>query len=179
MSVSSPNEEVRRTMLELIRNGTLGLFVCFAGLASSPATAAEGVAEQQTKLIATVKVEIKQESGKVIKTEPRTIEWDEQNNVRLESDGHVHDVSLQVRKQDDAAKKLSITMAYELDGDPVIAPFEFDTTAKKREIVRTDGGVALAITVTPKRVKIEAPKKRDKLEGGDADEPLDGLKPKK
>jgi len=164
-------------MLEIIRNALLGSILCATGVVPAHAAASEPVAEQQTKLVAMVKVEIKQQSGKVVKTEPRAIEWDEESNVRLESDGHVHDVSLQIRKQDDAAKKLNVTMADEFDGEPVIAPFAFDTTAKKREIIRTDGGIALAITVTPKRVKVEAPKKRDKIEGSDSDQPLDGLEP--
>ena len=141
--------------------------------AASP-SASKDQADYKSVVIA--KVEIKQSSGKVLRGKPRQLEWEAQSSVQLEADGHVHDVQLQVEKKDDQGRKLGVTLAYDVDGEAVIAPFEYDTTAKKREILRVDGGIALAVTLTPKKIEIEAPEPDDDIEVPDGQNPLDGLK---
>lgn len=142
--------------------------------AQSEALQAKEQADYKTVVIA--KVEIKQSSGKVLKGKPQQLDLEAEQSVQLESDGHVHDVQLQVKKKDDAGRKLGVTLAYDVDGEAIIAPFEYDTTAKKREILRVDGGLALAITLTPKKIKVEAPEPDNDIEVPDGENPLDGLK---
>lgn len=83
---------------------------------------------------------------------------------------------MEVRRKNDAGTKLHVTVTYELDGQRVIEDFGYDTTANKREILRTDG-VALAVTVTTKTFDEGQPNERkDKLGPVvDPDDPLHGL----
>jgi hypothetical protein len=140
---------------------------------------AHAAAESDSKLVATIKVEIRQADGTVLKGEPQTVDWDQDSTINVQAGEHTHAVALTVRKRDDKGTKLGVTVAYRLDGNPIIAPFDYETKAKKREIVRTDGGIALAITVTPKVVKVpppSPPKDEHDLDLPDGDDPLAGLK---
>lgn len=133
--------------------------------------------EPAKKSMALVKVEIKLENGTVIKHRGQLLEWGEDSSVLLDGEGHSHAVLLTVNKQDKAGKKLSVKVGYNRDSSPVIAPFTYETAAKKREIIRSDDGLALAITVTPKSVAPDKkPKREDEIEGPkDPNDPLDGL----
>lgn len=163
------------------RGWVLGLGLALAAVSTDAVAAGEDAAaetETQTKHVAMVKVEIKQESGKVVKNSGDVVEWNKDAKVVIEADEHKHDVSLKVGREGDKSKKLNVTLAYDRDGEAVIAPYSFDTRVKKREVIRIEGGIAIAVTVTPKTVKVEAPKKkkRDKISGAeDPTDPLDGL----
>ncbi len=132
---------------------------------------------EKARLMALVKVEIKLENGKIVRHAGELVEWDEDATVVFDGGGHSHALSLHLHPKDDKAKKISVKMAYDRDSSPVLAPFTFDTRARKREIIQSDGGLALAITITPKKAKPQENKRRDDSIDGPSDpnDPLDGL----
>lgn len=143
-------------------------------LASAPATPVAAEAEQP-KQVADVKVEIRQESGKVVKGSAQ-LEWNEDGSLSIEEDGTKHKVKLRLEREG-KSKKVNVTVAYDRGGEAIIAPYEFSAKVKKREVLRIEGNLAIAVTITPK--KLAPPKKKDdkpKVDlGGDADDPLSGL----
>lgn len=161
------------------------LFVPFLMLALAAPVAASAagpeptpVAEKdkkKTKSMALVKVEIRLENGKVVKSTGNLLDWNEEGFVVFDGEGQNHNVTMTPKKD---GNKLRIKIAYTRDGTAIIAPFTYETAPKKREILRSDDGLALAITVTPKNVKPdEKPKRDDSIEGPeDPDDPLGGLK---
>ncbi|MEM7152720.1 MAG: hypothetical protein AAF799_07750 [Myxococcota bacterium] len=136
---------------------------------------AVAMTEDGQMVVPMVKVEI-QHKGRVLKSKPQRMDWDEAGSVRLERGERVHDVTVQITRKDEQSKKLKVTLTYELDGELVIEDYAYDTKPRKREVLRTDG-VALAVTVTPKAIDDGSPNQReDKLEGPtDPNDPLAGL----
>lgn len=148
---------------------------------------------QPTDEVAQVKIEIKLESGRVVKPESAfTLDYGVDNNVEIQADGAKHQFLLNVKRKGDKgkeAKEVSITVGYDRDGEAIIAPFTFDAKVKKREVLRIEGGIALAFVVTPKKVEApkppeaeeqpeEQPKQKDKkkkIETCDSDDPLCGV----
>jgi hypothetical protein len=147
--------------------------------------------------VAQVRLEIKLESGRVVKPEDSfTLDYGVDSNVEIQADGAKHQFLLNVKrkgkeKDGKEAKEVSITVGYDRDGEAIIAPFTFDAKVKKREVLRIEGGIALAFTITPKKVEGEAPKpeeqpeqpteepkekeKKKKIETCDSDDPLCGV----
>ena len=148
--------------------------IAVPALASAPATPVAAEAEQP-KQVAAVKVEIRQESGKVIKGSTQ-LEWNEDGSLSIEEDGTKHKVKLRLEREG-KSKKVNVTVAYTRGGEDIIAPYEFSAKMKKREVLRIEGNLAIAVTITPK--KLAPPKQKDdkpKLDvGGDPDDPLSGL----
>lgn len=138
---------------------------------------AQAAEKAETRVVAGVQVEIRQEDGKVIK-DAFTVDWDEDGSHTMEADGTQHDVAVRVERDGDS-KKLNVTLAYSRGGEDIIAPYSFDTKLKKREVVRIEGGLAIALTIAPKKVstKKEEPKrKKPKLDTSeDPNDPLAGL----
>lgn len=157
----------------------------------------EGAPEQPKDEVAQVRIEIKLESGRVVKPENIfTVDYGVDSNLEIQADGAKHQFLLNIKrkgKQGKEAKEVSITVGYDRDGEAIIAPFTFDAKVKKREVLRIEGGIALAFVVTPKKVEGEAApkqeeeqpggpegkqpteKKRKKIETCDADDPLCGV----
>lgn len=161
----------------LSRVGGLMVGACVVlGVAPSPAAAAlTPMAEADTKQVAQVKLEIRQESGKVAKNTAQ-LEWNAASGISFEAADHQHDVHLELVRPSAKSNKLSITVAYERDGEAIIAPYTVDTKVKKREVIRIEGGLAIALTVTPKKVKVAAPiDKKPDFNPGEGDDPLSGL----
>lgn len=147
--------------------------------------------------VAQVKIEIKLESGRVVKPENAfTVDYGVDSNLEIQAEGAKHQFLLNVKRKGDKgkeAKEISITVGYDRDGEAIIAPFTFDAKVKKREVLRIEGGIALAFVVTPKKVQgAEPPKdegngeeqpeeqpkpkeKKKKIETCDADDPLCGV----
>ena len=153
-------------------------------LAAPDAAAAAKKTEKQDqtfKQVAQIKVEIKQESGKVIKTKG-TVDFGAQGTLALAGDDHSHSVHVKVDRTEEKSE-VSITLGYDRDGEAIIAPYSFDTKVKKREVIQIEGGIAIALQVTPKKVAVEAPppeekpeEREEKLElEGDNNDPLGGL----
>ena len=157
-----------------------------------------GEQSQQPKdEVAQVKIEIKLESGRVVKPENSfTVDYGVDSNLEIQADGAKHQFLLNVKRKGDKgkeAKEVSITVGYDRDGEAIIAPFTFDAKVKKREVLRIEGGIAIAFVVTPKKVQGEAPKQEEqpteeppaeqpkpkdrkkKIETCDADDPLCGV----
>lgn len=144
--------------------------------------------------MASVKIELKQASGKVLKYDGAQLEFGADGNVTFKHDDHVHDVSLRIDRAGEGSKAISLTVGYTKDGSAVIAPQTVESEIKKREVISIEGGVAIAITVSAKATK-DAPKekappaeepapeeppppppRKDKIDGGGGNDPLDGLK---
>jgi hypothetical protein len=150
--------------------------------------------EQPKDEVAQVKIEIKLESGRVVKPESAfTVDYGVDNNLEIQAEGAKHQFLLNVKRKGDKgkeAKEVSITIGYDRDGEAIIAPYTFDAKVKKREVLRIEGGIAIAFTVTPKKVEgtpppkgeeqpdepEEKPKeKKKKIETCDTDDPLCGV----
>jgi hypothetical protein len=162
-----------------LRFGVIALgFGIALGTAHLEARAAEEEHAEaaSTKQLALVKIEIKEPGGKVVANEGDLVEWNEDANVVIDAERR-HAVTLELKREGDRTNKIKVKLAYDVDGQPIIAPHSFDTRVKKREVIRIEGGLAIAITVTPKTVQVEPPKKkREKIDGvGDPNDPLDGL----
>jgi hypothetical protein len=137
---------------------------------AAPADDAAPAAEAEHN-VASVKVELKQASGKVLKYDGALLEWGAEGNVEFKYDDHVYDIALLIDRVDDKQKQIKLTVGYSKDGHAVIEPTTLDSEIKKREVVRVDGGIAIAITVTPKNVKGEG-------DGDPVEPPEETTKPK-
>ncbi|MEM9457532.1 MAG: hypothetical protein AAGF11_25355 [Myxococcota bacterium] len=159
----------------------VGVVAVLAGVLIAPAgalaeTSAQGIAmaDDAAAVVPMVKVEIKHR-GRVLQTKPQRLDWDEASAIRLERGDRVHDVTLTVKRQSDQSKKLHVTLSYEIDGELVIEDFGYNTRARKREVLRTEG-VALAVTITPRVLETDSVERENKLEPPtDSDDPLAGL----
>lgn len=153
-------------------------------------------AEQPKDEVAQVKIEIKLESGRVVKPESAfTLDYGVDSNLEIQAEGAKHQFLLNIKrkgKEGKDAKEVSITVGYDRDGEAIIAPFTFDAKVKKREVLRIEGGIAIAFTITPKKVEGAAPpegeqqpeqpqeqpkekEKKKKIETCDSDDPLCGV----
>ena len=154
---------------------TLG-FVAPAS-AATPEDGATSVAQEETKQVANVEVEIRQESGEVVKGSTQ-LEWNADGTLSLEHDGTQHELQLRIDRKG-TSKKLNITVAYSRAGTAIVAPYAFDAKVKKREVIRIEGDLAIALTVTPTKVaavKEDKPKDKPRVDvSGDDDDPLAGL----
>jgi len=155
----------------------------------------EGEGSEQPKdEVAQIKIEIKLESGRVVKPESAfTVDYGVDSNLEIQAEGAKHQFLLNVKRKGDKgkeAKEISITIGYDRDGEAIIAPYTFDAKVKKREVLRIEGGIAIAFTVTPKKVEGAAPPKEEeqpvepeeqpkdkkkKIETCDSDDPLCGV----
>lgn len=184
-------------MIRVVRMGTrFGAALVALGLMmmgpAAPVGAAEGdQTAEAPRQVAQIKIEIKLESGRVIKPEDNfTVEFGVDNSLEIQAEGSSHLFSVKVDKKGSKkdSKDVSVTVGYNRDGEAVIAPYTFDTKVKKREVVRVEGGLAIALTVTPKKAEGDKPpedeevvpeekqKPRDKIEiSEDEDDPLGGL----
>ena len=146
----------------------------------------KGKKTQATKQIAQAKVEVKTESGAVLKSHVN-LDWGTDGNVELAAGETKHAVGLKVVR-DGESKEITVTLSYGVDGSPVIEPYTFDSSVGKREVIHIEDGAAIALTVTPTNVKVDgpepAPPAEEPDEGGgngkievgpDTEDPLGGL----
>ena len=168
-------------MLAAVPNRTLAraLWLASALLLAPHVTSlasAEPSKEDQAKVKPSIKVELKLEDGQVLQKAGQIGDWGQDLAVVLDAKGHSHAVSIKVSKADAKGDKLKVELSYKRDSTPVIAPFTYDTKPRKRDIIRTDGGLAIAVTVTPKKVTPKGRSRDDSVEKPkDPDDPLDGL----
>lgn len=142
-----------------------------AGAARSTLAADAIPVATEERNVAVVKVELKQESGKVFKHDGAVFDWGTDGNIVFTIGEHSHDVALRIDRESDDSKKIKLTVGYTRDGKALIAPYTIDSHVKKREVVHIEGGIALAFTVTPKKVKVDengdAPSEDPDAGGGD------------
>lgn len=150
-------------MIRVMRQGTRwGAALLAFGLLVGPTAVEAAQGDDKTEAeaereVAQVKLEIKLESGRVVKLPSDfTVDFGVQNALEVEADGSKHAFSVMVEKKGESkAKEIKVTVGYDRDGEAVIAPYSFNTKAKKREVVRIEGGLAFAVTITPKKIKGE------------------------
>ena len=197
-------------MIRVVRQGARwGAVLLALGLLVGPAAAVaaaddEAQEEEAEREVAQIKIEIKLESGRVVKPDDNfTVDFGVENSLAIEADGSRHQFMLKVERKADASDEgegkkkkdkkkdevVALTVGYDRDGEPIVAPYTFDAKLKKREVLRIEGGMALACTITPKKVKGDAPPPdeteeepedkdppKDKIEiDGDGNDPLGGL----
>lgn len=199
-------------MIRVVRQGARWSAVLLAlGLLVGPAAVAEAADDEEVteeeaeREVAQIKIEIKLESGRVVKPEDLfVVDFGVENELAIQAEGSNHQFMLKVDHKGDQeegqgkgkkkgkkkSKVVELTVGYDRDGEAIVAPYTFDAKVKKREVLRIEGGMALAFTITPKTIKGEggtpteeeelppedtAPPK-DKVEiDGDSDDPLGGL----
>ena len=153
----------------------LGLFMSPVAVsaAANENTKAEAEADRE---VAQVKIEIKLESGRVVKPDDLfTVDYGVENALEIQADGSSHQLKLKVDRKGNKGKFVALTVGYDRDGEAVVAPYTFDAKVKKREVLRIEGGMALAFTITPKKLAGKAPEGED---DDPSDEPQDKKKPR-
>lgn len=158
--------------------------------AVSAAEKDEGAQAESAHEVAQIKIEIKLESGRVVKPEDNfTVDFGVENSLEIKAEGSSHQFMLKVDRKGDKNKNkvVVLTVGYDRDGEAIVAPYSFDAKLKKREVLRIEGGMALAFTITPKKVAGEGPseeeevpeepkqKPRNKIDVCDKDDPLCGV----
>jgi hypothetical protein len=125
---------------------------------------------------AKVSIELRQENGKVVKHRGELRSFGNEWRFEFEGEGHQHLVTLNAESEE-GSKTLEVTLAYERDGSPIIAPFTDTYTARKRQAVWTDNGdFAVALTLTPTKFPRQTTQRDDKqqIKPDDSDDPLGG-----
>ncbi|MFO0635718.1 MAG: hypothetical protein U0168_22995 [Nannocystaceae bacterium] len=125
--------------------------------ATAQPMAAEGEDEEPVET-ASIKIELKQASGKVLKYDGAQLEWGADGNVEFKADNHVHDIALRIDRAEGGGKAIDLTVGYARDGHEIMAETTIASEIKKREVIRIEGGIAIAITVSAKASKQEQPK---------------------
>lgn len=146
-------------------------------VAPSPADAGDSETKEYD-YGAKVTIEVRMENGTVVKHKGEMRSFG--NEWRFEFDGaeHQHGVIL-TAETEEGSKSLEVTLAYERDGTPIIAPFTDTYTAKKRQALWTeDGSLAIALTFFPTKFAREDTSREDKekIKPDDSDDPLGGTK---
>lgn len=139
--------------------------------ASVPEDPAEGLTEPTN--MASVKLEIKGEDGKVFKDKPKVIRWDQLTRIPIDFGSRLHEFDLLLGQD---KKSVDVQISYTVGGKEVLRKYRFDTKVGTREVIQIEGGVAVALTVTPKTIKPRPAAERDKVEAGGSRDPLAGAK---
>lgn|SRR5690606_16103257 len=146
------------------------------GATASPASAQGSAPAGEEQGTAAVRIEIRQESGDT--TEARTeLDWGTDESVTFQGGGHTHDVALHLERSG-KSKKVQAKVGYRRDGRPIIAPVDLTLQLGKRELLRIEGGLAIALTVTAKAGASGPPPSQRppvKRPDGGTDDPLEGL----
>ena len=149
--------------------------VATAGDPDAPATVPEDPAEGLTEptSMASVKLEIKGEDGKVFKDKGKVIRWDQLTRIPIDFGSRMHEFDLLLGQD---KKSVDVQISYTVGGKEVLRKYKFDTKVGTREVIQIEGGIAVALTVTPKTVKPRPAAERDKVEAGGSRDPLAGAK---
>ncbi len=109
-------------------------------------------ASQPADEVAKVKLEIKLESGQVLRPENAiTVSYGVESTLEIPAAGVMHRFLLNVKRQDGTigdAEVLSITVGYDRDGEAIIAPFTFNAKAGKLEVLHVEPGIEIRLTIT-------------------------------
>jgi hypothetical protein len=134
-----------------------------------PADPAEGLTEPTN--MATIRLEIKDQDGKVFKDSPKVVHWDERFRIPVDIGSRVHEVDVEVGRD---GKTIDLVLGYLLDGQELVRNFRLEINPNKRELIRIEGGIALAITVGSKTIKPKPQKERDQVKAPSGSDPLEG-----
>ena len=150
-------------------------FVGGGATASTP-TAVGDQDEPQYDWGAKVTIELRMENGKVVKHRGEMRSFGNEWRFDFDGEGHKHLVTLNAESEE-GSKTLEVTLAYDRDGTPIIAPFTDTYTAKKRQTLWTENGdFAVALTFTPTKFPRKDTERDDKqqIKPDDNDDPLGG-----
>ena len=148
--------------------------VMIHGAKATPAAAkAKRQAPTEQKL-ALVEVEIKAEDGSLA-THKKLMPWNQETTVSFESEGHTHALTITPRATP-RSMEIAVTLSYDRDATALVDGYTYDGKLWKRELLRVEGGLAIALRVVPKTIELPPPPPpRDRLEPGEGDDPLTGL----
>lgn len=138
----------------------------------APVAADDGDKDEYTQG-AKVKIEVRQENGKVVKHRGLIEAYGIPQHFEFKGEGHEHDILLMVDEND--GKSVKIQLGYDRDGAAIIAPFDDTWKKKKRDVVWTDDGkIAIALTITPTKIKVEDKGRddKDRIDPIGGDDPL-------
>ena len=143
------------------------------GAKATPVASKSKPAPTEQKL-ALVQIEIKGEDGKIA-AHKKLMQWNEQTTVSFEAEGHTHELTLTPRATP-KSMEIEVTVSYERDATAVVDGYTYDGKLWKRELLRVEGGLAIALRVVPKTIELPPPPPpRDELDPGEGDNPLAGL----
>ena len=146
-------------------------------LAPAPADAGESEKkEQEYDYGAKVTIEVRMEDGTVVKHRGEMRSFGNEWTFEFDGADHRHGVIL-TAEAEEGSKTLEVTLAYERDGTPIIAPFTDTYTVKKRQALWTeDGTLAIALTFYPTKFPREDTSRdeKEKIKPDDSDDPLGG-----
>ncbi len=149
------------------------MFAVPAFATPASASAAESGEEEYT-LAADVKVEVRNENGKIVthRGEVPVLEMD--HKFEFEGEGHFHEVTLNIKKE--SSSKLVVKVAYDRDATAIIAPYTTDFKPKKREVLWAED-IALALTIKIKKVKPKDTSRDedDQVQPDESEDPLGKL----
>ena len=131
-------------------------------------------ADEETMQVVDVKIELGMENGKVVKHLHTVTALGIDHTVTFKGEKHDHAVLLNVDGVAGKMSKLNVRLGYDRDGVAIIAPFESEFKAKKRDAMWTDDGkIAIALTFKPKKVKKDTNKRgKDRVDPGAGDAPM-------
>jgi hypothetical protein len=134
---------------------------------------AEGLTEP--KDFAVVKLEVKQTNKKVYKdTTGKIIEWDVPTKVEVDFDGHKHAFVVTAKRSGKTG--VAIEIDYAVDGADVIRSADLESKLKERGVLLIEGGGAIAVTVSNKKVKPKVAPPKDTIKQTGGKDPLSGAK---
>jgi hypothetical protein len=136
-----------------------------------PEDPADGLTEPTS--MASVKLEIKGEDGKVFKDKGKVIRWDQLTRIPIDFGSRMHEFDILLGQD---KKSVGVQISYFVGGKEVLRKYRFDTKVGTREVIQIEGGVAVALTVTPKTIKPKPAAERDKVDAGGSRDPLAGAK---
>lgn len=148
-------------------------------IAITPTSADAGESEKKEKQYdngAKVTIEVRMEDGTIVKHRGELRSFGNEWRFEFEGAEHKHAVLL-TAESEEGSKTLEVTIAYERDGTPIIAPFTDTYTAKKRQAFWTeDESLAIALTFVPTKFEREDKSRDDKekIKPDDSDDPLGG-----
>jgi hypothetical protein len=154
----------------------LPLVLALPALAASPPVGA-AASEEEGTLAADVKIEVRNEKGKVVTFVGEVPALEMDHKLAFEGEGSSHEVTLNIKRE--SASKLIVTVAYDRDAMPIIAPYTTDFKPKKREVLWAEK-IALALTIKPKVVKPKDTSRDedDQVKPDDSDDPMGKLEKK-
>ena len=146
------------------------LCVALPCLALSPTGASASEEQPEYDEGAVVKIEIRNEKGEIAKHRAELRQVGMDFHVEFEGTGAQHALFFHVIEATDSQVK--VKLGYTRDGQAIIANFENTFKAKKREILRTDNGIAHAFTFQKKKVPRAKTERDDQIEPDGGDDPL-------
>jgi len=150
-----------------------GVVMIHGAKATPVAAQAQRQAPTEQKL-ALVEVEIKGEDGSLA-TQKKLMPWNQETTVSFSSEGHTHELTITPRATP-KSMEIAVTVSYDRDATAVVDGYTYDGKLWKRELLRVEGGLAIALRVVPKTIELPPPPPpRDRLQPGEGDDPLTGL----